>query len=76
MERDLEELKNFPQYFGFSLTDRIVPRHLHLKERAVRIPLNKMLMWADQKFYAKLLRSKFTYASQTLFDPRGEIGPD
>ncbi|KAL2323470.1 hypothetical protein Fmac_027849 [Flemingia macrophylla] len=53
MERDLEELKNFPQYFGFSLKDRIVPRHLHLKERDVRIPLNRMLMWADQKFYAK-----------------------
>ncbi|KAK2415406.1 transcription termination factor MTEF1, chloroplastic [Trifolium repens] len=53
MERDLEELKKFPQYFGFSLEKRIVPRHLHLKERGVRIPLNRMLMWGDDKFYAK-----------------------
>ncbi|CAI8613351.1 unnamed protein product [Vicia faba] len=53
MERDLEELKKFPQFFGFSLEKRIVPRHLHLKERGVRIPLNRMLMWGDQKFYAK-----------------------
>ncbi|XP_058737526.1 transcription termination factor MTEF1, chloroplastic-like [Vicia villosa] len=53
MERDLEELKKFPQYFGFSLEKRIVPRHLHLKERGVRIPLNRMLMWGDEKFYAK-----------------------
>jgi mTERF domain-containing protein len=53
MERDLEELKKFPQYFGFSLEKRIVPRHLHLKERGVRIPLNRMLMWSDDKFYAK-----------------------
>ncbi|CAK8542593.1 unnamed protein product [Lathyrus sativus] len=53
MERDLEELKKFPQYFGFSLEKRIAPRHLHLKERGVRIPLNRMLMWGDEKFYAK-----------------------
>ncbi|KAL5562589.1 hypothetical protein UlMin_032336 [Ulmus minor] len=53
MERSLEELKKFPQYFGFSLEKRIVPRHLHLKDRNVRIPLNRMLLWGDQKFYAK-----------------------
>lgn len=53
MERELDELKRFPQYFGFSLEKRIVPRHLHLKERGVRIPLNRMLMWGDDKFYAK-----------------------
>ncbi|KAK7374445.1 hypothetical protein VNO80_07875 [Phaseolus coccineus] len=53
MERDLEELKKFPQYFGFSLKERIMPRHLHLKERGVRIPLNRMLMWGDEKFYKK-----------------------
>ncbi|CAJ1825621.1 unnamed protein product [Sphenostylis stenocarpa] len=53
MQRDLEELKKFPQYFGFSLKERIVPRHLHLKERGVSIPLNRMLMWGDEKFYKK-----------------------
>ena len=53
MERSVEESKKFPQYFGFSLEKRIVPRHLHLKERNVQIPLNRMLLWSDQKFYAK-----------------------
>ncbi|KAL6213545.1 hypothetical protein ACLB2K_012992 [Fragaria x ananassa] len=53
MERSLEELKKFPQYFGFSLEKKIEPRHLHLKERNVSIPLNRMLLWSDQRFYAK-----------------------
>ncbi|KAL6218640.1 hypothetical protein ACLB2K_011850 [Fragaria x ananassa] len=53
MERSLEELKKFPQYFGFSLEKKIAPRHLHLKERNVSIPLNRMLLWSDQRFYAK-----------------------
>ena len=53
MERSVEELK-FPQYFGFSLEKRIVPRHLHLKERKVQIPLNIMLLWSDQKVLCQL----------------------
>ncbi|KAM7253473.1 hypothetical protein ACFE04_021627 [Oxalis oulophora] len=54
MERSLEELKGFPQYFGFSLRKRIAPRHFHLKERNVnKIKLNRMLLWSDNKFYAK-----------------------
>jgi mTERF domain-containing protein len=53
MDRSVEELKGFPQYFGFSLEKRIAPRHLHLKERNVRLPLNRMLLWGDEKFYAK-----------------------
>ncbi|GMN37458.1 hypothetical protein TIFTF001_006824 [Ficus carica] len=53
MERSLDELLKFPQYFAFSLNKRIVPRHLHLKQRNVSIPLNRMLLWGDQKFYAK-----------------------
>ncbi|XP_042520672.1 transcription termination factor MTEF1, chloroplastic [Macadamia integrifolia] len=53
MERDIQELKEFPQYFAFSLEKRIMPRHLHLKERNVRIPLQRMLLWSDGKFYTK-----------------------
>ncbi|CAK9142980.1 unnamed protein product [Ilex paraguariensis] len=53
MMRDVEELKRFPQYFAFSLEKRIAPRHLHLKQRSVRIPLKRMLLWSDQRFYAK-----------------------
>lgn len=53
MRRPLEEVKEFPQYFAFSLKKRIAPRHLHLKERGIRIPLRKMLFYSDEKFYAK-----------------------
>ncbi|KAK6241223.1 Transcription termination factor [Theobroma cacao] len=53
MERSLEELKEFPQYFGFSLHKRIAPRHWHLKQRNVRIKLNRMLLWGDERFYSK-----------------------
>lgn len=55
MERSLDELKGFPQYLAFSLDKRIKPRHMHLKRRNVvkEVPLKKMLMWNDKKFYAK-----------------------
>ncbi|KAI9124068.1 hypothetical protein K1719_005368 [Acacia pycnantha] len=53
MNRSVEELKVFPQYFAFSLEKRIIPRHLHLARRNVQIPLKRMLMWGDGKFYAK-----------------------
>ncbi|CAH8342031.1 unnamed protein product [Eruca vesicaria subsp. sativa] len=53
MERELVELKEFPQYFGFSLGKRIKPRHWHLKKMGVRVSLSRMLMWGDQKFYSK-----------------------
>ncbi|GMH02755.1 hypothetical protein Nepgr_004594 [Nepenthes gracilis] len=53
MGRSIAELEEFPQYFGFSLRKRIVPRHLHLKQRGVRISLKRMLLSGDQKFYSK-----------------------
>ncbi|XP_028119464.1 transcription termination factor MTEF1, chloroplastic [Camellia sinensis] len=49
----VEEVNGFPQYFAFSLEKRIVPRHLHLKQRGVEVPLKTMLMWSDHRFYAK-----------------------
>ncbi|KAL3730647.1 hypothetical protein ACJRO7_027646 [Eucalyptus globulus] len=52
-----------PSIFGYSIDNnlrpkydylkRIAPRHLHLKRRNVKIPLNRMLLWGDEKFYAK-----------------------
>ncbi|XP_071726142.1 transcription termination factor MTEF1, chloroplastic [Rutidosis leptorrhynchoides] len=50
-----EEVNKFPQYFGFSLGNRIKPRHLHLKQRNVdsEVPLNRMLLWSDVRFYKK-----------------------
>nr|GEU80508.1 transcription termination factor MTEF1, chloroplastic [Tanacetum cinerariifolium] len=50
-----EEVNKFPQYFGFSLQNRIKPRYLHLKQRNVdgEVPLNRMLLWSDQRFFKK-----------------------
>ncbi|KAJ4844455.1 hypothetical protein Tsubulata_028948 [Turnera subulata] len=53
MGRSLEELKEFPRYLAFSLEKKIIPRHLHLKERNVKIKLDRMLLWSDERFYAK-----------------------
>ncbi|KAJ6739033.1 TRANSCRIPTION TERMINATION FACTOR MTEF1 CHLOROPLASTIC [Salix koriyanagi] len=53
MKRSLDELKEFPQYFAFSLEKKIMPRHLHLKRRNAKIKLNRMLLWSDGRFYAK-----------------------
>ncbi|XP_074565891.1 transcription termination factor MTEF1, chloroplastic-like [Curcuma longa] len=53
MERPIEEVKKFPQYFAFSLENKIKPRHLHLKKRGIQIRLQRMLVWSDEKFYAK-----------------------
>ncbi|KAK6946229.1 Transcription termination factor, mitochondrial/chloroplastic [Dillenia turbinata] len=53
MKRDVVELNGFPQYFGYSLEKRIVPRHLHLKQRNVKVPLQRLLLLGDEKFYAK-----------------------
>ncbi|KAD3066504.1 hypothetical protein R6Q59_019272 [Mikania micrantha] len=56
MKRDgRDEVMRFPQYFGFSLEKRIKFRHLHLKHRNVDgdVPLNRMLLWDDHKFFKK-----------------------
>uniref|UniRef100_A0A803LP51 Uncharacterized protein n=1 Tax=Chenopodium quinoa TaxID=63459 RepID=A0A803LP51_CHEQI len=53
MQRSIDEIKEFPQYFAFSLRRRIVPRHMHLMQRSVHISLKKMLLSGDDKFYAK-----------------------
>lgn len=57
MDGTLEELKVFPQYFGFSLEKRIVPRHRQMVERGLRLPLPLMLKTTDQEFH-QLLHSK------------------
>ncbi|KAF5745689.1 hypothetical protein HS088_TW07G01281 [Tripterygium wilfordii] len=53
MERSVEELKEFPQYFAFSLDKRIAPRHMHLRQRNVKVQLHKMLLLSDTSFYKK-----------------------
>ncbi|XP_074332735.1 transcription termination factor MTEF1, chloroplastic [Apium graveolens] len=53
MNRTIQEVTDFPQYFAFSLSRRIAPRHYHLKDRNVKLKLNRMLLWSDNRFYTK-----------------------
>jgi len=54
MKRDMSELKDFPQYFAFSLEKRIKPRHLECLECGVDISLPLLLKTTDEEF-AELL---------------------
>ncbi|KAK9723584.1 hypothetical protein RND81_05G010000 [Saponaria officinalis] len=50
MGRELKELKEFPQYFSFSLENRIKPRHQWCVESGVCFPLPTMLKMKEDKF--------------------------
>ncbi|KAK6944103.1 Transcription termination factor, mitochondrial/chloroplastic [Dillenia turbinata] len=54
MGRDLKELREFPQYFSFSLENRIKPRHQCCVEKGVCFPLPIMLKTSDEKFRDRL----------------------
>lgn len=50
MKGRLEELKEFPAYFAFSLEKRIKPRHMEVVESGVKVPLPLMLKSTDEEF--------------------------
>ncbi|MED6147875.1 hypothetical protein PIB30_047991 [Stylosanthes scabra] len=50
MGRELKELKEFPHYFGFSLENRIKPRHMEVVKAGVNLPLSVMLKSTDEEF--------------------------
>ncbi|KAK4709840.1 hypothetical protein R3W88_004353 [Solanum pinnatisectum] len=50
MKGELDELKDFPQYFAFSLDKRIKPRHIQLVDNGVSMPLSLMLKTTDEEF--------------------------
>lgn len=50
MKGKLEELKEFPQYFAFSLEKRIKPRHLEVLQSGVEVPLPLLLKSTDEEF--------------------------
>lgn len=52
----LEELKEFPQYFAFSLEKRIKMRHREMAEMGLRLPLSLMLKSTDNEFKAMLVQ--------------------
>ncbi|XP_022715500.1 transcription termination factor MTEF1, chloroplastic-like [Durio zibethinus] len=55
MNGTLEELKEFPQFFAFSLEKRIKPRHIEVMRSGVKLPLADMLKSTDEEF-KELLR--------------------
>lgn len=57
MGRKLEELKEFPQYFAFSLEKRIKPRHMEIVESGVEVSLPLMLKTTDAEF-RELIRAE------------------
>nr|ACU19375.1 unknown [Glycine max] len=50
MGRKLEELKEFPQYFAFSLENRIKPRHMEVVQSGIALALPVMLKSTDEEF--------------------------
>ncbi|KAL5731695.1 hypothetical protein ACHQM5_004399 [Ranunculus cassubicifolius] len=50
MKGDMEELKEFPQYFAFSLEKRIKPRYIEICRNGVKVPLALMLKSTDEEF--------------------------
>lgn len=57
MKRKLEELKEFPQYFAFSLEKRIKPRHIEAVENGVKLSLPDLLKSTDEEFSELMKRS-------------------
>lgn len=55
MNGSLDELKEFPQYFAFSLEKRIKPRHIEIVLRGIKVALPLMLKTTDEEF-AELIR--------------------
>ncbi|KAF5189911.1 Transcription termination factor mtef1 protein [Thalictrum thalictroides] len=58
MDGELEELREFPQYFSFSLENRIKPRHIEVLQSGVQVPLSLMLISTDEEFRKLLNRHK------------------
>ncbi|RZS28447.1 hypothetical protein BHM03_00062043 [Ensete ventricosum] len=50
MGRSLQDLKDFPQYFAFSLEKRIKLRHQELRHSGLTLPLSTMLKSTDEQF--------------------------
>lgn len=57
MNYSKSELIKFPQYFGYSLEERIKPRYVLMKECGVNLLLNQLLSLSAHKFN-KLLQTK------------------
>ncbi|KAK4726063.1 hypothetical protein R3W88_030980 [Solanum pinnatisectum] len=54
MGREMKELNVFPQYFSFSLENRIKPRHMMCVEKGVCLSLPVMLKSHESRFRDRL----------------------
>lgn len=50
MNGSLEELKEFPQYFAFSLDKTIKPRHIEAAQKGIKVSLPLMLKTSEEEF--------------------------
>ncbi|KAL2652209.1 hypothetical protein R1flu_020337 [Riccia fluitans] len=58
MKRSVDEVIDFPQYFGYSLERRIIPRHEKLHEKAISASLPSMLACVDHDFELRYMMGK------------------
>lgn len=56
MDYPRTELVKFPQYFGYSLEERIKPRYATVRESGVRLLLNQVLSLSESEFDKALKR--------------------
>lgn len=69
MGRGVGELKEFPQFFGYSLEGRIKPRHMMMVERGFgssAISLGDMLRVSDGEFRERLLEMRLMSVGEKL----------
>lgn len=56
MDYQRSELVKFPQYFAYSLVERIKPRYALVRQRGVKLLLNQVLSLSDKEFDKALKR--------------------
>ncbi|XP_010937177.1 transcription termination factor MTEF1, chloroplastic [Elaeis guineensis] len=66
MGREISELKEFPQYFSFSLEGKIKPRHQMLVENGFSMPLSEMLKVSDGEFRQRLVEMRLNPVGEKL----------
>ncbi|KAL0909214.1 hypothetical protein M5K25_020061 [Dendrobium thyrsiflorum] len=69
MGREILDLKEFPQYFAYSLEGRIKPRHTMMVERGFgssSISLGEMLKASDGEFRERLLEMRLSSVGEKL----------
>ncbi|XP_068666260.1 transcription termination factor MTERF5, chloroplastic-like [Aristolochia californica] len=66
MDYPRSELVKFPQYFGYSLEERIKPRYRQVKECGVKLLLNQVLSVSDSDFERILKRKMEKLANNNI----------